>query len=597
MLARRRFPPLRPWQTTAGAVALALAGCTGVVSAPPGAQPSGAAGSGAAGSGAGGSGVVPSGTAGNTGTGGVGATGAAGSGQTAACSDAMPDPGDAPLTRLTQEQYINSIKDLFGNVDLSSIYPQGQSASQFGLAQADVDGSDLDHYQRAAEQVAATITGNATSLNKIAPCAQGADARTCAKTFLQGYATKIYRAPVATTDLDRHLALYDAGAANGGYAHGIQLLLQAMLQSPKFIYRVELGTDTAVGPKAVKLSGYELAARLSYGLWNTTPDDTLLSAAAGGTLATSTDVVTQLQRMLKDQRGAQVVPHFLGSWIHLSDLDNVAKDGTTYPEWNDDLRNAMKLQAQSFFNDVLANKGGTVASLLTSQTVFMNSKTALLYGAATTGLPTDDTFQSSQRTDGTVAGLLSLPAFLATQAKANQSSPIYRGKFVREQLFCYPLPSPPANVPAAPDVKPGVSTRERLTMHEVNADCAACHSMMDPIGLGFESFDGIGRYRTTDGGKPVDASGRLSSTDVDGDFTGVGPLGAMLAKSAQVEACVGKQWFRYSMGRAEQAADSCSLAAMAKTFHDSGADLRTLPLAIVQTPAFLYRRPLPQGSN
>jgi hypothetical protein len=590
MFAPRRSPPGRSWRAVAGVlagvVALSAVGCKGIVTGPSGQTSTGASGATGAGTGLGtgvGTGVAGAGGGVVTGTAGVGAV---------PCSAAAPDPGDAPLTRLTQEQYLSSIKDLFGNVDLSSIYPTGQSASQFGLAQADVDGSDLDHYQRASEAVSAAVVGNATTLAKIAPCAQGADPRGCAKSFLQGFATKIYRAPIDPTDLDRHLALYDAGALNGGYAHGIQLLLQGMLQSSRFLYRVELGTTTAVGPSAVKLSGYELAARLSYGLWNTTPDDTLLAAAAGGTLAAPADVVTQLQRMLKDPRGASVVPHFLSAWIHLPDLDNVAKDSTTYPEWNDNLRAAMLAQAQSFFGDVLANKGGTVTSLLTSQTVFMNSTTALLFGAPTAGLPTDSTFQASQRTDGTASGLLSLPAFLATQAKANQSSPIYRGKFVREQLFCQELPSPPANVPPAPDIKPGVSTRERLTEHEVNAACSACHTLMDPIGFGFENFDGIGRTRTMDGGKAVDASGSLTGTDVDGMFTGVAALGAMLVKSPTVEACVGKQWFRYSMGRAEQDADTCSLAAMTKTFHDAGGDLRTLPMAIVQTPAFLYRRPL-----
>jgi hypothetical protein len=592
MLAPRRFPPRRSWH--ACVIALAVGGCTGVVSGPSGQAPTG----GGPGAGAAGTGSPASGTAGSSatmgvaGNGGVLPTGTAGAGSTAACNAAVPDPGDAPLTRLTQEQYLASLNDLFGNIDLSSIYPTGQSASQFGLAQADVDGTDLDHYQRASEAVAAAVVGNAASLNKVAPCAQGADVRGCAKAFLQGFGTKIYRAPIDPTDLDRHLALYDAGAANGGYAHGIQLMLQGMLQSSRFLYRVELGTTTAVGPTAVKLSGYELAARLSYGLWNTTPDDTLLAAAAGGTLATPADVTAQLQRMLKDPRGATMVPHFLSSWIHLPDLNKVAKDATIYPEWNDDLRNAMLAQANAFFADVLGTKGGTVAALLTSQTVFMNSKTALLYGAAATGLPTDGTFQASQRTDGTASGLLSLPAFLATQAKAGESSPIYRGKFVREQLFCQELPSPPANVPPAPDIKPGVSTRERLTQHEVNAACSACHSLMDPIGFGFENFDGIGRYRTMDGGKAIDSSGQVTGTDVDGMFSGVGQLGSMLAMSPTVESCVGKQWFRYAMGRAEQDADACSLATMAKTFHDAGGDLRTLPMAIVQTPAFLYRRPL-----
>ncbi len=588
MSAPRRARTRSPW---AGCmIGLAVAGCTGVVSSPPGQQNTG----GANVTGAAGSTGAMTGTAGST----VTSTGAAGTGTATTCNAAAPDPGDAPLTRLTQPQYLNTINDLFGKIDLTSVYPATQGASQFGLAQADVDGADLDNYERAAEAVSAAVVANTATMTAVAPCATGATtaaARTCASQFLQGFATRIYRSPIAAADMDRHLALYDAGAVNGGYTHGIQLLLEAMLQSSRFLYRVELGTATAVGPTAVKLSDYELAARLSFGLWNTTPDPTLNTAAAAGKLETPTDVSAQLQRMLQDPRGATMVPQFLGSWIALPQLGGVAKDATTYPAWTPALQTAMVTQAQSFFTDLLTNQGGTLKALLTSQTVFTNNATAVLSGATASALPSDGSFQSSQNPNA--AGLLTLPAFLATQAKADQSSPIYRGKFVREQFFCQELPSPPANIPAAPVITPGVSTRERLAEHEVAATCAACHSLMDPIGLGFENYDGIGAYRTTDNGKPVDASGMLAGTDVDGSFTGVAQLGALIANSATAETCVGKQWFRYAMGRAEQVADTCSLQQMAQTFHASGADLRTLPAAIVQTPAFMYRRPLAQGSN
>jgi hypothetical protein len=590
--------PLPRSRFTSCALLLALSACTGSINegigAPPTGSPSGSAGSTGTATG------VGTGTAG-TGAAGVGTvTGAAGTTVVAPdCASGAIDPGEAPLRRLTQEQYTNSVRDLFGNVNLSGVFPNAQSASQFGLAQADVDSVDLDKYQRAAELVGAAVATDQNLRNRIAPCTAtvAADQRNCAKTFLNAFGGRIYRAPIAAADLDRHLALYDAGAANGGYAHGMELLVRGMLQSPKFLYRVELGTAEAVGANAVKLSGYELAARLSYGFWNSTPDEMLTTAAATGKLATPADAVTQLQRMLADQKGSLMVRHFLESWIHLEGLNNVAKNGTLYPEWNDDVRSAMSKQAQRFFDDVLSAKGGTVASLLTSKTVFVNNKLAPLYGAQAASFPADGTFMGSDKTDGTAAGLLSLPAFLATQAKASESSPIYRGIFVREQLLCQHLPSPPANVPMAPDVTPGVSTRERLTQHKSEMSCNACHVLIDPIGLGFEAYDAIGRYRTTDGGKPVDASGALSKTDVDGPFNGVSELSAKLATSATVEDCVGKQWFRYSMGRAEGVADTCSVAAMAKTFHDAGADLRTLPMAIVQTPAFLYRRPLAGSTN
>ncbi len=599
MFGSPQAPLRRFWSSRViGMACLALGACTGSINGPPG-QATGSP-TGASPGAAGATGVNTGVGTGTAGTGIIDTTGVAGSGAVS-CNAAAPDPGDAPLTRLTQEQYLNTVKDLFGaSIKLDTVFPPVQSGSFFGIVQADVDGVDLDKYQRGAEAVAAAVVADKTLLNKVAPCASStaaADARNCAKTFLSAFGTRIYRAPVAAADVDRHLVLYDAGAANGGYAHGMQLLLSGMLQAPRFLYRVELGTAEAVGPKAVKLSGYELAARLSYGLWNSTPDDMLNTAAAGGTLATPADVSAQLTRMLKDPRGATMVPHFLASWIHLPELNNVAKNDKIYPEWNDDLRNAMTAQANQFFNDLLQNKGGTVAALLTSQSVFMNSKTALLYGAAATGLPTDNTFQTSQKTDGTVSGLLTLPAFLATQAKASEGSPIYRGKFVREQLFCQDLPAPPANVPPAPEVTPGVSTRERLKQHEVDMACAACHQMMDPIGLGFENYDGIGRYRTMDAGKPVDASGSISGTaDANGPFNGVAELGMKLSKSATVESCVAKQWFRYAMARAETPADACSMQSIGQAFHDAGGDLRTLPGALVTTPSFMYRRPL-GGTN
>jgi hypothetical protein len=585
---------------------LALGACTGNINGGPSGQatgsptgsPTGNPTSGAAGAGT--TGAAGAGVTGASGTG-VVSTGAAGTGASA-CNATAPDPGDAPLTRLTQEQYLNTVKELFGsNIKLDTVFPPAKAGSFFGVVQADVDGVDLDKYQRGAETVAAAVVADKNLLNRIAPCANAtaaADARNCARSFLQGFGTRIYRAPVAAADIDRHLGLYDAGAANGGFPHGMQLLLSGMLQAPRFIYRVELGTTEAVGPNAVKLSGYELAARLSYGLWSSSPDDLLNAAAASGKLSTPADVSAQLDRMLKDPRGATMMPHFLSSWIHLHELNNVAKSDKIYPEWNDDLRNAMASQANAFFADVLNTKGGTVASLLTSPTVFMNSKTALLYGAAATGLPADNTFQASQKTDGTASGLLTLPAFLATQAKAAESSPIYRGKFVREQLLCQDLPAPPANVPPAPEVTPGSSTRERLNQHVSNADCAACHTLMDPIGFAFEKFDGIGRYRTMDAGKAIDTSGMITNTrNTNGSFNGVAELGMKLAASPDVEACVTKQWFRYAMARAEKPADACSMETISKTFHDAGGDLRTLPGALVVTPSFLYRRSAASGGT
>jgi len=219
--------------------------------------------------------------------------------------------------------------------------------------------------------------------------------------------------------------------------------------------------------------------------------------------------------------------------------------------------------------------------------VFVNAALEPYYGPSS-----GEAFRAVQGEDGTASGLLTLPALLSLKAKPSESSPIYRGKFVREALLCQTLPSPPANIPKPPDVEPGVSTRERLAQHEVDPKCSGCHRLMDPIGFGFEHFDAIGRYRATDGDQPVDASGELVSTDdTDGRFDGVVELGARLAGSAAVEQCVAKQWFRFAIGRFEQKMDACSMKTVTDALR-AGRSLNALPEAVVRSAAFRYRRPI-----
>jgi hypothetical protein len=204
-----------------------------------------------------------------------------------------------------------------------------------------------------------------------------------------------------------------------------------------------------------------------------------------------------------------------------------------------------------------------------------------------------NTFQPLDLPAGKVSGLLTLPALLTLNAKPDQSWPIYRGRFVREALLCEELPAPPANVPKPPTVQPGVSTRQRLSQHETDPTCSGCHKLMDPIGFGFENYDSIGRFRTLDGNQPIDASGEvIAPSDINGTFNGVAQLATKLAGSAQVEQCFARQWFRFAMSRYEQDPDSCSMKNLLDAFHASGSSLNSLPQALVQTDAFLYRRPL-----
>jgi hypothetical protein len=490
---------------------------------------------------------------------------------------------------LSRAQYLSTVEALAGEVPgLDATLGDSVDASAFGLVQPDVTQVELERFQKAADAIAQAVVSNQASLDKVAPCAPGTAPADCAQNAVKAFGARAYRAPVTdVADIERHVQLFNVGNATS-YAHGIEMLLRGMLQSPRFLYRVEVGTNEKVSDSAVKLSPYELASRLSYTLWGTMPDDKLTQAAASGGLSSKEGVAQQLTWMLADPRGQKLLNRFLESWTHIGAVDGLVKNPETYPEFQKPtFRASLKGQAAAFFDDLLDNQGAKLSALFTSRTVFYNADLGAYYG-----MSGGEAFQALQRSDGTAAGMLTLPAVLAVTGKPNESSPIYRGRFVREALLCQQLPAPPANIPPAPEVTPGSSTRERLAQHEVEPACKACHQLLDPIGFGFENFDTLGRYRSEDGGKPVDATGSLNGTrDVDGPFNGIAELAQKLASSAEVKECVARQWFRFAVERFEQPADGCSMKSVLDTFDAAEQSLTSLPQAIVQTDAFLYRRP------
>ncbi|MDF3068137.1 MAG: hypothetical protein K0R38_3738 [Polyangiaceae bacterium] len=516
--------------------------------------------------------------------------GAGGPVDTLDCTNHVVDPGPSPMRLLSRRQYLNTVKELAGDVPgLEQALGQTEDASAFGLVQPDVTQVELEHYQAAANAVAAAIVTDPARLDKVAPCASGAAPTECAKSLVTKLGALAYRAPITDpADIERHVQLFSAGIATS-YAHGIELLLQGMLQSPRFLYKVEIGTGEKVSDKAVKLSAYEVAARLSYALWDSPPNEKLVAAAAGGGLNDAAAVSSQLTWMLQDAKGEKLVHRFLETWLHLGQIDRLVKSSERYSQFQaPSFKESLKGQARAFFDDLLANQGGKLQALFKSQTVFYNKDLGDYYGASGT-----DAFQSLVKTDGTAAGILTLPIVMAVQGKPDESSPIYRGRFVREALLCQQLPAPPANIPPAPTVMAGVSTRERSAQHASDPTCAGCHMLLDQVGFGFENYDTLGRYRTEDGGKPIDASGQLVGTrDANGPFNGVQELAEKLAGSAEVKECVTRQWFRFAISRFEQPVDGCSMKSLLDRFDAAGQDLNTLPQAIVQTDAFLYRRPL-----
>jgi hypothetical protein len=361
------------------------------------------------------------------------------------------------------------------------------------------------------------------------------------------------------------------------------MTVSAILQSASFLYRVEIPG----AKKITRLSGYEIAARLSYLIWASMPDQALFDAAEVGALDQDQGVKEQAERMLDDPRAHRSVATFFENWLDLRKLQrNDPKDVNLLPSFSSDLIASMRSESDLFVDDVFfAN--GTLDTLFTANYTFLNQPLAAFYGVSG---PTTATFEKVTLDGKTRLGLFMQANFLAGQAKVNDTAPVMRGLFVRDRLLCDPPAPPPANIPSLPPPTPGASPRERLDAHRSDPACAGCHTLMDPIGFGFEHFDAVGQYRDMQDGEPIDATGELIHTeDVDGPFDGALELVTKLSQSHEVETCAVKQWFRFGYGRGESELDGCTLLDLNTTFTQSGGNWKALVIALTQSDAFLFR--------
>jgi len=317
------------------------------------------------------------------------------------------------------------------------------------------------------------------------------------------------------------------------------------------------------------------------------PDPTLFQAAAAGQLSTAAGVATQAQRMLADRKAEDGVADFVDDLLDVNVLSSRPKDMTIYPTWSQDLAAAMEAEVRSFaVSSILGS--GSLSDLLTGTKSSVNQALAALYGVSgvTGTAPKPVTLNASQR-----GGLLTLAGFLAVTGAADGSSPVRRGHAIVTRLLCRQLPDPPGNAPPVKPPTPGLTTRQRFEQHDQNACTGGCHAAMDPIGFGFEHYDGIGQYRTTDQSLPVSSSG---SIDLDGQtqtFADAVALGKLLAESREVQNCLARQVTRYALGRWDGAADAASIEAAQAAFKDGSFNIKTLMAAVATTRTFRYRAP------
>ena len=343
-----------------------------------------------------------------------------------------------------------------------------------------------------------------------------ADERRCARRIIARLARRALRRPVTDGDVSHFLALYDAGRATGNFESGVRTSLQAILADPEFLFRFERTPPGLAAGASHRVSDLELASRLSFFLWSSIPDDTLLAAAEERRLSDPAELERQVRRMLADPRSETLSTNFASHWLRLQNLRDVHPDVYLFPDWDDNLNQSMRRETELFFES-LVREDRSLLDLLTADYTFVDQRLATHYEIPNIMGPR---FRRVSIADEHRRGLLGHAGILTLTSVSNRTAPVIRGAWILDVLLGTPPPKPPANVPPLQENETGtdhLSVRERMVEHRANAFCAACHNIIDPIGFALESFDAVGAWRTMDSGFPVDPSGTLyDGTRVDG---------------------------------------------------------------------------------
>jgi hypothetical protein len=574
---------IRPLSNGWAVLSMALVGCTAPISTPGGRI--------------GGSGGSSSTPGAGTGTGNSGATTNVGSGGSGAVSPAACDGlTTRRLRRMSIREYANVVSDLLGPAAGSTV--TGVLQPDNLVTGFDNQGNQAQWFQPSLQEdtanLAATLAGQANPAT-LAPCATAGGSATCLQTFIRSFVSKAYGRPLADDELTRATAVANTGQ---DYATSVRLVVELVLQSPYTLYVTELGSPTApaASGKPIALTQYEIASQLSLLLSGTRPDATLLRAAETTGFANPTDILTEAQRILNaDTRAKAALTRFIGGWMDMAPLADTLKDPAVYPTLTPAVLTAMQQEFDQFVATQLNGGDGTIASFMMGTSTNVPAALAPIYGADLLPAGLDPRHRR---------GILSLPAVLTIHSGANHSGPVERGLLVRRQLLCQYIPGPPPDALARIATNNPLdsndtmtTTRQRLEQIHLNEPtCAACHATFDPIGFGFEQMDGIGRFRTTENGLPVDSTGQLSATkaadgsNVDGPFEGPAQLSGMLARSKLLESCMVEHFLSFSQGRPTVATDQCVVSSWASTFAQAGGRIKDLVTTAVVHPSFVNRK-------
>lgn len=491
---------------------------------------------------------------------------------------------------MSNAEYRNTLNDLFAAVpgfdavvtEATRDFPAEAESLGFrnNAAFLTVQTLTAKKYLDAAELIAQRAAKSAG----VVPCTPTAGKEeACGSSFIADFGTRAFRRPLQAEETERFEALFQQALASYGFTTAVEWVIFSFLQSPAFLYRVELGQptqDLVTRPLPV-----EMASRLSYLFWQSAPDAELLQAAEDGKLESAEQLEAQARRLLADPRSERLFQYF-AEWLDIDVLDDFSRDAAVFPGLPANLPALYAAETQTFVQSLLSRSDGSFGELVSAPYTFANKALATHYGLAGARGDAFVRVAAPER-----SGVLT-QAMLLVHDKPYRTSIVRRGLKLRTDFLCQLVPAPPNDVSLDLEaLSPTLSQRDRLEQHRANPSCAGCHALLDPLGLVFENFDAVGRFRSQDeAGRPILAASEIGATrDLDGSVRDARELGTKLAQSAEARDCYVTQTFRFFFGRDVEPADACSMAALRAAFERSELSLSELLVALTKTDAFMYR--------
>lgn len=410
----------------------------------------------------------------------------------------------------------------------------------------------------------------------------------CLEQIVREFVPRAWRRPLTDAEVDALLGLQQVALVEGeGFEASLRMILTAALVSPHFLFRVERDADPT-SPDPHLLSDHELASRLSYFLWSSMPDAELFALADAGQLQDPVVLEQQVDRMLADPKAEALIDNFAGQWLYIRALDDVFKDSVAFPEFTIEMRAAMRNEMREFFRAFITEQR-PLDELLTGSTTVVDDPLAALYGLP----PVGPGYHEVSLEGVPRRGYLTSAGMMTVLSHPFTTSPVKRGKWILDQILCLPPPPPPPDIDIPPpDPNSGDTIAEQLAAHRADPACAVCHDDIDPLGLAFENYDAIGRFRTTDQGQPIEPAGNLPTTDA--PFADALELVELLGASPEFPACTVQKTFIYALGRGLTLDDVPYLDEIELEHLEGGQRLPALIKSIVTSDPFRMRRGEPE---